>query len=335
MSAVAVDETPYHVVTDAAGEILAEVLTPERTRLAEDGSAVVTAVSTKKGDVKFAEQVLGEVLSLGFAGTAVKSCVLAPKECRLDLYPGLDLPLARFRALTHGEIVAAYVGGPLARLRRGERVWATSRSFTAGQAEIAHVSHVRGEILVGEAVRGRVVVVSLADGAELFAWEVALDPSFLTKFLGKDDSQELLRQCAKPREESARLGGSPEPFTPQGYPSDWRWRVAAAGFDGTSAAILPNGDLLLVGGAPCTVRGELECPERGWVWVVSRAHGTVANAATITSLFPEVAELKWNSTGWLESDDRGNVFVFLDLPGADTVFYRFPPDFFEFPKSAR
>jgi len=118
-------------------------------------------------------------------------------------------------------------------------------------------------------------------------------------------------------------------YVPTGYPADWTWRVAAAGLDsGKNGLILANGDLLTAAG---NAHGSsaLDCPHRGWVWVVSRATGSAARATTITSLHPEAAKASGRLTIGVEGDGHSNAFVCVDLSGPDRMCYQLPASFLE------
>jgi len=312
----------FTVLMDGLGTVLFKGPLSPAFDLAEDGSAVLWVLD--QGAVAAVEEYCHEKLPHGFAGTMVRSCPLPSGRCELDLYPDIEAG-NDFRALSHRDVLVSLRDGGWSRLQRGQRQWtSTGQSWP----RLWHFSPQRGEFLLADPTLGTVSVHSVEDGSRLFAWEVARDPRFLQAFLGEDDASRLAGRCRQ-REDVPVQRQLASQYVAAEYPADWKWRVAAAGLDGgRNGLILANGDLLVAAG---NAHGSsaLDCPHRGWVWVVSRATGSVARTTTITSLHPEAAKASGRPTIAVEGDGHTNAFVCVDLPGPDTMCYQLPASFLE------
>jgi len=275
-------------IADATGKWVGERPLPFGSKLAQDGSALVTVDSTWSEDAATIGGLIHEKLPEGFRGMVVRSCTLPTWSCRVDLYPDLNQPVQDFWPLGHGDVLVSLGEGSLGRFRFGERLWLTDAPV--GYLPLfLDVSIARGELLVVDRPFARLTVYALGSGAPLFAWDPAKDKTFLAAFVGKEGTAGLRRWCSL-RDKGEEPAGQLFQATPQGQgaPGEAAWAVAAAG-DELSATILPNGDLAVAGGNAGSSRG-VECPNRGWLWIVSREKASVVRAA---SLFTLAQKLRW------------------------------------------
>lgn len=239
--------------------------------------------------------------------TMLRSCRLPALDCVADELPGT--PAGIHWALGFRDALVILDEG-LTRVHDGQVQWRGNWPISAyGGPRVTDVT--TSEVLVTEPFAGAVHVFSLDDGRHAFSWRADEDRGGFARAMGGKTWQDaVLARC------TSRVDGEspllPEEVIPAGYRAGWRAIAAGMALDGGTAAFLPGGDLLVIGGKGSS--GHLECRAPRRVWVVHRPTGTVGASQELATLLenPSVGD-SWGSVRltrgpagpWYLCSDRG------------------------------